>query len=77
MSEEQVIKLNERRYSMRTVAMVLELHPMTVYKRAKNLGIDTSRGIAAADVKAIEMYAGARKHNGPGELKKEMRGMKK
>lgn len=76
MSEEKTIKLNEKRYSLRTAAMVLELHPMTVYKRAKNLGIDTSRGIAAADVRLIEMYAGARKHNGPDELRREMGRMK-
>lgn len=76
MNEETTIRLNEKRYSLRTVAMVLEIHPMTVYKRAKNLGIDTSRGIAAADVRAIEMYAGARKHNGPDELQKEMGRMK-
>lgn len=76
MSEEKTIKLNEKRYSLRTVAMVLELNPMTVYKRAKNLGIDTSRGISAADVRLIEMYAGTRKHNGPDELRREMGRMK-
>jgi hypothetical protein len=74
---EQVIKLNEKRYSLRTVEQVIGLHEMTVYSRAKKLGIDTSRGLTAEDVKRIKAVVTRQtKKHSAAELREELEELK-
>lgn len=58
---EQVIKLGEKQYSIRTAAKVVGMCEGTVYQRAKKLGIDTRMGLTAKDVKRIQEYRSGKK----------------
>lgn len=68
--------MEKKRYSLRTAAGVLGVEAMTVYQRAKTLGIDTSCGMTAEDVAAVKAWKPknekrARKHSAK-ELMEEL-----
>lgn len=67
------IKLNEKRYSLRTVSQIIGVSQMTVYNRAKRMGIDTKMGLTAEDAKKIMAYTSkqVRKHSAE-ELMEEL-----
>ena len=48
--------MSEKRYSLYTAAKVIGTNHMTVKNRAIKLGINTSAGLTAKDVKAIMEY---------------------
>lgn len=73
----ETIKLNEKRYSLRTVARTVDLCERTVYNRAKRLGIDTRRGLTARDVKQIQAFYSKQTHKGAEfELRAELEEIK-
>ena len=77
MSEERTIKLNEKRYSFRTIAKEIGLTETTVYNRAKRLGIDTRLGLTAKEAKLVKAcYSKNSKKCTQEELRKELEGMK-
>lgn len=77
MSEERTIKLNEKRYSFRTVAKEIGVTEMTVYNRAKKLGFDTRFCLTAKEAKLVrEWYSKKSKKCTQEELRKELEGMK-
>ena len=48
--------MDEKRYSLRTAGKILNVTAMAIQHRARMLGIDTSAGITAANVRAIRDY---------------------
>lgn len=48
--------MDEKRYSLRTVGKLLDISAMAIKYRACALGIDTSSGLTAANVKAIKEF---------------------
>lgn len=54
--------MSEKRYSLYTAAKVIGTTHMAVRSRAIKLGINTSAGLTAKDVKAIQEYKGNPKH---------------
>lgn len=55
--------MEHKRYSLRTAGSVLNMTVMAVTYRAKKLGINTSFGITAADVKAIRNWTSKSKRS--------------
>lgn len=48
--------MDEKRYSLRTAGKILGVTAMAIQYRANRLGINTSNGLTAEDVKAIRDY---------------------
>lgn len=68
--------MSEKRYSCATVAAEFCISPMTVYNRAKRLGIDTRHGFTVFEAKKIGNYrpdARRQKRGSLSELKEELR----
>lgn len=70
--------MSEIRYSLTTCGKFIGMHPATVQQRAKKLGIDTSHGMTAANLKAVMEYKSyIRKHYGTmDDLRREMEGFR-
>lgn len=54
--------MGEKRYSLRTAGNVIGITAMAIKNRAIKLGINTTNGVKAKDVKAIREYKGNPKH---------------
>lgn len=54
--------MDEKRYSLRTAGNVIGVTAMAIKNRAIQLGIDTTNGLTAKDVKAIREYKGNPKY---------------
>lgn len=54
--------MDEKRYSLRTAGNVIGITAMAIKNRAIKLGINTTNGLTAKDVKAIHEYKGNPKH---------------
>lgn len=76
MSEEVTVKLNERRYSLRTAAKLFSITDAAIYYRAKKLGFDTSRGLTAKEIKIIQGFCTRKSKKGDiNALKEELEAM--
>lgn len=55
--------MDEKRYSLRTVGMMLNMTAMAVKIRANKVGVDTQNGLTAKDVKAIRDFKPDRRYS--------------
>ena len=68
-----------KRYSLRTASVVLNINYQTILNRAKALGMDTSAGLTAEQVKRVADYKGKdpkrQRRNSAEELRAELEAM--
>lgn len=66
------------RYSLQTASKVIGLHAMTIYKRAKKLGIETRAGLTAEEIRRVSQFEDVKRQRRGSEsaLRAELEGMK-